>query len=335
MTTSGIAARLPVQLYIESTNRCNLKCRGCIHFRGNWEHARDISLDELRRITDQLPDLQRAVLHGIGEPLLNRQLPAMIGHLKGRGVRVVINSNGILLDAGTRQALADSGLDELRISLDAASPRGYRQMRGSDQFHRIVANLRALKALQADLQTAGPVVSLWFLGTRDNIDELPQFVRLAADMKIAEVYLQRLVYFQDDPGYGVAVAQKSLQESEPRFLELIQECRTLAGRLGIRFNASGLCRPEESLKAECREEKPWRACFRYHRLMYITAWGNVLPCCIAPFSTADYASLIMGNVFETPLEEIWNGERYVRFRDAHAGSTPPKCCRGCGVLWSL
>ena len=335
MTTSGNTLRLPVQLYIESTNRCNLKCKGCIHFKGSWEPARDISLDELRRITDQLPDLQRVVLHGIGEPLLNRELPAMIEHLKRRGVRVVINSNGILLDAGMRRALADSGLDELRISLDAASPRAYQQMRGSDQFHRIVANLRALKALQVEWKIAEPAVSLWFLGTRDNIDELPQFVRLAADMNIAEVYLQRLVYFQDDPGYGVARPQKSLQESEPRLLDLIQESRTLAGWLGIGFNASGLCRPEESLKAECREEKPWRKCFRYHQLMYITAWGNVLPCCIAPFATADYESLMMGNVFKTQLEEIWNGERYVRFRSAHAGSTPPKCCRGCGVLWSL
>jgi MoaA/NifB/PqqE/SkfB family radical SAM enzyme len=335
MTTSGNTCRLPVQLYIESTNRCNLKCRGCIHFKGSWEPARDISLDELDRITDQLPELQRVVLHGIGEPLLNRELPAMIAHLKGRDVRVVINSNGILMDAGIRRALAESGLDELRISLDAASSGGYRQMRGSDQFHRILANLRALKALQADLQTDRPAVSLWFLGTRDNIDELPRLVRLAAELEINEVYLQRLVYFQDDAGYGVAKQQKSLQESEPRLLELINESHTLAGRLGIGFNASGLCRPEESLKAECREEKPWRRCFRYHQLMYITAWGNVLPCCIAPFATADYKSLIMGNVFETPLEEIWTGERYTRFRNAHAGANPPACCRGCGVLWSL
>jgi MoaA/NifB/PqqE/SkfB family radical SAM enzyme len=327
--------RLPVQLYIESTNRCNLKCRGCIHFKGNWEPARDISLDQLRQVTDQLPNLQRVVLHGIGEPLLNRQLTGMIAHLKRRRVYVVINSNGILLNASMGKALLKSGLDELRISLDAATPQGYRQMRGSDQFNRIVANIRALKALQSDLQNSRPVVSLWFLGTQDNIDELPPFVRLAADLKIAEVYLQRLVYFQDDGGYGAAVAQNSLQESQPRIMDLIQESQTLADRLGIRFNASGLCSPEKSLRADYREEKPWRSCFRYHQLMYITAWGNVLPCCIAPFATTDYASLIMGNAFETPLEEIWTGERYARFRSAHAGSTPPKCCRGCGVLWSL
>jgi len=335
MAASDITSPLPIQLYLESTNRCNLKCRGCIHFKGPWESGRDISLAQMIRITDQLPDLQRVVLHGIGEPLLNRQLPAMIEHLKARGVYVLINSNGILLDAKWRQELMDSGLDELRISLDAASSQGYQQMRGNDQFDRIVTNLQALKALQNESHKSTLAVSLWYLGTQDNIAELPQFVQLAADIKIAEVYLQRLVYFQDHAGYGVAVAQKSLQETEPRLLELIHESQMLADRLGVRFNSSGLCRPVESLKVESREERPWHKCFRYHQLMYVTAWGNVLPCCIAPFATVDYTSLIMGNVFESPLEEIWMGERYTRFRKAHRSATPPKCCRGCGVLWSL
>jgi len=335
MDRSNTTAPLPVELYLESTSRCNLKCRGCIHYKGPWEPGRDISLAQMRRITDQLPDLQRVVLHGIGEPLLNSELAAMIENLKSRGVYVLINSNGILLDAKWRQALMDSGLDELRISLDAASPQGYRQMRGSDQFDRIVANLEALKALQDASRITRPAVSLWYLGTQDNIAELPQFVRLAADIKIAEVYLQRLVYFQDDAGYGVAVAQKSLQESESRLMDLVLESQALADRLGVRFNSSGLCQPTQSLKAERVEEKPWHKCFRYQCLMYITAWGNVLPCCIAPFATVDYASLIMGNVFETPLDKIWRGERYTRFRKAHRSARPPKCCRGCGVLWSL
>ncbi|MEJ2639540.1 MAG: radical SAM protein [Desulfosarcinaceae bacterium] len=309
---------LPEQLYLESTNRCNLKCRGCIHYKGHWETPRDISFDRMRRITDQLPDLKRVVLHGIGEPLLNRRLPDMIEHLKARNVHVLINSNGVLLDAGMRRALVQSGLDELRISLDAASPQGYRRIRGSDHFDRIIANLQALKALQKELGNSRPAVSLWFLGTRDAIAELPQLVRLAAKIHIAEVYLQRLVYFHDDGGYGMAVAQQSLQESEPGIRDLIEESQALADRLGIHFNSSGLCRPEESVRAESRIAKPWRKCYRYHRLMYITAWGNVLPCCIAPFATADYASLIMGNVFDSSLDDIWTGERYT-----------------CGVLWSL
>ena len=38
--------------------------------------------------------MQRALLHGIGEPLLNKDLPKIIHYLKGRQVEVIINSNG-------------------------------------------------------------------------------------------------------------------------------------------------------------------------------------------------------------------------------------------------
>jgi radical SAM protein with 4Fe4S-binding SPASM domain len=69
--------------------------------------------------------------------------------------------------------------------------------------------------------------------------------------------------------------------------------------------------------------------------MYITANGNVLPCCISPFSSVDYDSIILGNVFKEPLAEIWSGSRYRNFRKQRQSATPPECCRGCGIQWSL
>jgi MoaA/NifB/PqqE/SkfB family radical SAM enzyme len=59
----------------------------------------------------------------------------------------------------------------------------------------------------------------------------------------------------------------------------------------------------------------------------------VLPCCIAPFATQDYGGIILGNVFERPLAEIWNGPEYDAFRRAHASDEPPEPCRGCGTRW--
>ena len=88
MARKARGVNLPKCLYLETTNRCNLRCRTCILYRGGWEPERDISLEELQMISEQLPGLNRAVLHGIGEPLLNRELPAMIRHLKGREMTV-------------------------------------------------------------------------------------------------------------------------------------------------------------------------------------------------------------------------------------------------------
>jgi len=327
--------RLPKILYIETTNRCNLRCKGCILYRGNWEPDRDISLEELIRIADQLPDLEQVYLHGIGEPLLNKELPEIIRHLKRRQVYVLFNSNGILLDERRRDGLMNAGLDELRISLDAASSEGYKKIRNSNNFDQIVENLKSFLLLQKKQSATLPKLSLWFLGTKDNIAELPGFVQLAVEIGIGEIYLQRLVYFQDHEGYGIARGPKSLQESADGSSDLIKKSQDMAARLGIQFDASGLGQPMESLQAEARAQSPWRNCYRPLTLMYITANGNVLPCCISPFATVDYSSIILGNVFENSLAEIWSGSKYENFRKQHQTETPPKSCRGCGVQWSL
>ncbi len=335
MQTANQNLKLPQILYLESTNRCNLRCKGCILYRGSWEPARDISLKELVMITDQLPELKQIFLHGIGEPLLNKELSEIIRHLKGRNVYVLFNSNGILLGRQRQYDLIQAGLDELRVSLDAASPQGYKKIRNSDYFEQIVKNLRSFVLLQKQQRATHPKLSLWFLGTKDNISELPGFVKLAAEIGIGEVYLQRLVYFQDDIGYGVARETKTLQGAADGSSALIQESQDMAVRLGIQFNASGLSGAVESLRGEPGAKLPWSKCYRPLTLMYITANGNVLPCCISPFSSVDYASIILGNVFKDALAEIWSGYRFRNFRKQHQTETPPKCCRGCGVQWSL
>ncbi len=327
--------KLPRNLYLEVTNRCNLKCKACILYRGSWESARDVTFDELVRITDQLPELERIALHGIGEPLLNDALPAMIRHLKDRRVFVLFNSNGILLDERRQNELMDAGLDELRISLDAASAQGYKAMRDSDHFDQIVANIRSFVERMRQRHMSRPTLSLWYLGTRENIEMLTDFVRLAADIGVSQVYLQRLVYFQDDDGYGLATSEKTLVESDGRIRQWVEQGQDLAKQLGIQFTASGLTTPVESVQTETAQLHSWKACVRPTSLMYITANGNVLPCCISPFSTSDYASIILGNVFDRALKDIWLGSKYQAFRKAHQTAIPPKSCRGCGDLWSL
>src|SRR5215211_7243536 len=87
----------PVEAYFEVANRCNSRCATCPLTFSPQEPAKQMSLDEFRRLADQLPDLQRAVMQGIGEPLLNRDLAEMIRYLKLRQVYVVFNTNATLL----------------------------------------------------------------------------------------------------------------------------------------------------------------------------------------------------------------------------------------------
>ena len=101
------AARLPVCVYLETTNRCNLLCTTCPRTYAELEPPADMSWKLFVSIVDQIPNLQRAVLHGVGEPMLVRNLPRMVPYLKDRGTYVLFNTNGTLLNERNGRALID------------------------------------------------------------------------------------------------------------------------------------------------------------------------------------------------------------------------------------
>ena len=88
----------PVCVYLETTNRCNLLCTTCPRTYEELEPPADMSWELFTSIVKQLPRLQRAVLHGVGEPMLVKKLPDMVRYLKQRGVYVLFNTNGTLLN---------------------------------------------------------------------------------------------------------------------------------------------------------------------------------------------------------------------------------------------
>jgi MoaA/NifB/PqqE/SkfB family radical SAM enzyme len=329
----AVAEAEPVCLYLETTNRCNLLCTTCPRTFEALEPPADLSWGLFTAIVDQFPNIARVVLHGVGEPMMVRNLPRMIRHLKDRGTYVLFNTNGTLLTAKKGQELIDSGLDELRVSLDAAEPAAFKLVRGRDMFARIVRNISSFRALQRDLRADTPRVSLWLTGLKETIDQLADFVRLAHDIDVAEVYLQRLVYFPE--GQGLARPESALfAGSEDAEGRLIRAAEDLADRLGIAFNASGASDPATSLKPG-GEAQPWSLCRRPWSLMYVTAHGRVLPCCIAPFSMRGYDAFTLGDATQETLRDIWNGDRYQAFRGALLSDKPPVACAGCGLRWSL
>ncbi len=323
----------PVCMYLEVTNRCNLLCETCPRTFEELGPPADMSWDLFTRIVDQVPDLARAVLHGVGEPMLVRELPRMVRHLAERGVYVLFNTNGTLLDERRGRELVASGLHELRVSLDAAEAGAYARVRGVDAFARVVANVRAFTALQRELGGERPRVSLWLTGLKETLAQLPQFVQLAHEIGVGEVYLQRLVYFEG--GQGLARPESALFENvDAEEKAVIRRAEETAHALGIRFCASGAVEPEISVE-RAPGDRPWSLCRRPWTLMYFTATGRALPCCIAPFSLRGYESFTLGDATRETLREIWNGPRYREFRRALASDHPPPSCAGCGLRWSL
>ena len=320
----------PVEVYIEPTNRCNEFCTTCPRTFFQREPPADLDFTKFVRILDQFPGVQRVVLHGVGEPLLARELPLMVAEANRRGAHVLFNTNALALTPRLMQQLVDAGLDQLRVSMDAADPRTYRRIRGVNGYEKAMANTARFCTYLRERGAARPEVWLYFMCMRENLPELPAVIERAAAMGVTAINLQRLVYF----GVGEAVERQSVfgaqaGEDDER---LIDECIEVASRVGVRLEGSGR-RDAQNAFAAVESRRPWSGCGRPWRSTYVTANGNVLPCCIAPFSTHDYGGIILGNVFERPISEIWQGDRYREFRRAHRSDTPPEPCAGCGTRW--
>jgi radical SAM protein with 4Fe4S-binding SPASM domain len=331
-----IAGALPRSLYLETTNRCDSECETCIRTFLTQEPPRDLSLAEVARIVEQFPVLDRVVLHGVGEPLLNPEIFEIIAYLKTRGAHVLFNSDAISLNRPRASKLIESGLDEYRVSVDSATAETYRRIRGVDQFDRVVANLAHLRSEQRRLGCERPAVSLWFIAARSNLHELPDLVRLADRIGVGEVYLQRLVTTTAGrAGHGMARDEESLHGAlEAAQLELIEDAERLARERGIAFRASGLNEPVQSLQRSQDLERYWSGCQRPWSLSYVSANGNVFPCCIAPCTAKNYRGAMLGNAFTEDFAQIWNGEKYQRFRRQFESDVPPDPCEGCGLKWS-
>ena len=327
-----VADAMPVCLYLEVTNRCNLLCETCPRTFEELEPPADMSWELFTGIVDQVPNVARVVLHGVGEPMLVKALPRMIRYLKDRGIYVLFNTNGTLLSPKKHRALIDTGLDELRVSLDAADAKTFLAVRGKNFFDRIVRDVGSFTALQREQGLVSPRVSLWLTGLQETVEQLPAFIRLADTMGVKEVHLQRLVF--DESGYGMARPESSLFESvREREGAAIAEASAIAAALGIVLDASGATEPGLSLRQQ--DSQPWSTCRRPWSLMYFTAHGRALPCCIAPFSARGYASYTLGDATQQTLREIWNGPAYQELRRTLLSDTPWKPCQNCGLRWSL
>ena len=154
--------------------------------------------------------------------------------------------------------------------------KSYLAVRGKDYFNRILRNVRAFRNLQEREGSDRPRVSAWLTGLKETVAELPAFVKVAAEIGVKEVYLQRLVFFEND-AIGLARPDQALYEQlDNDESRLIEEATALAQSLGMTFSASGAAsEPGMSLK-RAGDGSPWSMCRRPWTVMYFTANGRAL-----------------------------------------------------------
>lgn len=325
---------LPRFAQIEPIGRCNLACRMCtVHERG--DEVAEMSIERFAELLDQMPGLERLHLQGLGEPMLHPRFFDMVALAAGRGIEVSANTNLTLLTPERARRCVSSGLASLSVSLDGASAASYEAIRRRASFAKVMRNLARLVDARDAARSPLAVRAVMVL-MRGNAEELPALLRLLHAQRVTELLVQRLSNDLRDSALPARyipirsyVGEAELRASDlPRTQALFDEARQLAAELGMRLHLPRLDADvprDVAGRGRCRW--PWEQ-------IYITAAGELLPCCMV--ATADRASFgaVFGSGGDEPTVGLlarWHGEAAQAFRGALAEGPAPAVCRSCAL----
>lgn len=129
------------------TRECNLKCKHCYSDALEGRAADELSTEEAKRVLDEVAGwgVKLLILDG-GEPLCRKDFFDLISYASSKGLRVVIGSNGTLIDYETAIKLRKSGVQAVAISIDGAQRETHDQFRGVEgSFNKAMEGVKACR----------------------------------------------------------------------------------------------------------------------------------------------------------------------------------------------
>ena len=169
----------PFILFWEVTRACALACKHCRAEAQPRAHPEELTTAEALRLVDAIAELAppMLVLTG-GDPMMRRDLPELIRHAAGKGLRVALSPAATprLLHADFA-ALREAGISSLSLSLDGATAETHDRFRGVPHtFERTLHAARAAKE-------AGIMLQINTTLSRSTLAELPAFTELMKTMQ--------------------------------------------------------------------------------------------------------------------------------------------------------
>ena len=270
----------------ELTRRCNLHCGHCRANAESGAFADELSLDEGKRLLDEISSMCRPILILTGgEPLLCPWLFDIVAHARGKGMKPVLGTNGTLVDARTASRLAEAGVRRISVSIDfpdAARHDGFRGEKGA--FDAAVRGIREARAAGIEVQINSTVTAM-------NRTLLPELHDLAASL--GAVAFHPFLFVPTGRGHGLAGAELSPGECE----EALTQICSLDESSSIEFKPTDAPQYKRILRQCGKDPGRGRGCLAGTGFSFIGSRGDVKPC--------GYFDLSLGNVREKPFGEIW------------------------------
>ena len=343
----------PVTLYLYHTTVCNLRCVFCEQAFGVPQLL--MRPEVYARIRDELFEhVSELALTVMGEPLCAPS--AFVGQLLDDAerfdLRLEMTTNATLLgpDEQLRRFLRRA--HRINVSVDGATAATYEALRPPAKWCKLTENLDRMARLRRELPVwRRPMMVFNYVLMRQNLDELPAFVDLAAGWNAHAVHVMPLL--EVDPslrGELIDPAEEGVRATLDRAME-----RALARGVQLRVHGVELSPPPPRSVRE-RARRAWyrlmsslrptgaqgpynlmqkvghrfrvakRECPFLWSKAYALLDGKVCTCCKHP------GAFVTGDLMEEDFGGIWNGEQYRRLRETLNTDEVAPACRDCYLL---
>jgi len=301
-------------LYLEITNRCNLRCEMC--FKQYWEdNEGDMEWDLFLKILDdaeELPELEMIYFGGIGEPTVHPRFTDMVKEVKKRGFSLGISTNGFLLTEKRIDELIDAGVDLIYISLDAIPTQ---ETKIGHLMPSITADrIKKIVKRKRERGTDTPHIGVEVVVSKENYTQLPMIARFLAELEIDSLLFSNILPITKEH------SDQIVYDGSVNMTPIVNELETIYGGYLLRL-------PEFQLRTE-------RHCDFIEKKVAVIRWdGEVSPCYRFLHTYPEVVfgrekkvlAYSFGNVKEKSISEIWTSREYSWFRFTVKNAMYPSC----------
>ena len=274
----------PTTLLVELTHRCPLHCPYCSNPLELVRSERELATEDWTRVLSEARALGvlQLGLSG-GEPLVRRDLEAIVSHAHGLGLYTTLVTSAVGLTEARTMALRDAGLEHIQISFQDAGADGNDRIAGTASWE---AKMRAAEWAR----TSGMAFTVNVVLHRENLDHLEEIIAMAARLGADRLELANTQY------YGWALENRDAllptREQLARAEQVVDRAvREHRGRMRIVYVL-----PDYFAEFPKPCQGGWGSVY-----IVIAPDGTALPC----HAASQITSLAFDSVRERSLDWIW------------------------------
>ena len=314
----------PIYVKIKLTWLCNLRCKMCNVWRQSRENR--LTLPVIRSLAGELAALGTRKVHlSGGEVLMRPDIFEVVAAFADRQIQVNLTTNGTMLTPERAAALVESGVHNVSISLDGATPAVHDDLRGKGNWKRTIRGIRNLRRA-AKHGRRKLHIRINFVVTRRNFQDaggLPEIAHQAG--------ADRLTLIPVDDGDGRMRLNKSRIRTFNEEVAPFLADRALAyGMIAQASEAYPFGREKQAVELSksglyARGLYETQPCYMPWLHAMIGPRGEVFPCCMLR-STRHFGKFTGGKQFR----KVWAGSAFREFRrQMLLPGERPATCRSC------